>query len=141
MPVAVMLMIILLAGCGKSSNTENTDQKQQGGNEASSNKDGSSPDKEDHVMIKVSSMQCGTCKKNIEKALMKTDGVIDAKVDKNEKVAHVNYDKSKTDVSKIETAITLAGYDANDKKADPKAYEELDDCCKLPKDRKDKSDH
>ena len=45
-------------------------------------------------------------------------------------------DKSKTDLGKIEGAITAAGYDANDKKADPEAYKELDDCCKLPKDRK-----
>jgi len=32
----------------------------------------------------------------------------------------VNFDKSKTSLDKIENAITSAGYDANDKKADPK---------------------
>jgi copper chaperone CopZ len=95
----------------------------------------------DHVMIKVSSMQCGTCKKNIETAVKKVDGIIDINVDKEEKIAHVNFDKSKTDITKIENAITAAGYDANDKKADPKAYSELDDCCKLPKDQKEKSKH
>ena len=63
------------------------------------------------------------------------------KVDKDEKVAHINYDKSKTDLTKIENAITMACYDANDKKADPTAYQNLDDCCKLPKDQKEKSSH
>jgi mercuric ion binding protein len=89
-------------------------------------------------VVKLSSMQCNTCKKNITKALKKVDGVSDFNINVDAKVAKIKFDKSKTDLSKIENAITAAGYDANDKKADPTAYENLDDCCKLPKDRKEK---
>lgn len=95
----------------------------------------------EHVIIKLPTMQCKTCKKNIEKAVNKVSGINDVKVDVDEKVAHINYDKSKTDLSKIESAITLVGYDANDKKADSIAYENLNDCCKLPKDQKEKSNN
>lgn len=81
-------------------------------------------------------MQCDICKKNIETAVKKLDGIVSIKVDKEKKVAHVEFDKSKSDLLKIENTITAAGYDANDKKADPEAYKKLDDCCKMPKDRK-----
>ena len=54
------------------------------------------------------------------------------------KMLKFNFEKGKTDLEKIETVITEAGYDANDKKAVPDAYNRLDDCCKLPKDRKKK---
>ena len=83
-------------------------------------------------MVKLPSMQCDICKKTIEKAVGKVAGVTVVKVDKNKKIAHVEFDKSKTDLSKIEAAITGAGYDANDKKKDMKAYDELDECCKVP---------
>lgn len=92
---------------------------------------------EEKIDINLPSMQCGTCKENIETAVKKLNGVESIKVVVKEKTARVNYDKSKTDLVKIESAITAAGYDANDKKADQKAYKDLDDCCKLPKDRKE----
>ena len=47
------------------------------------------------------------------------------------KTAKVDYDKAKTDLSKIEGAIVMAGYQANDKPADKKAYDKLEDCCKI----------
>ena len=87
-------------------------------------------------MVKLPSMQCDICKKNIEKAVGKVEGVSVVKVDKNKKIAHVEFDKSKTDLSKIEDAITAAGYDANNKKKDMKAYDNLDECCKVPDTKK-----
>jgi len=87
-------------------------------------------------VVKLPTMQCSTCKKNITKALKKVDGISDFDISVDAKIAKIKFDKSKTDLPKIENAITAAGYDANDKKADPTAYENLDDCCKLPKDRK-----
>jgi len=92
----------------------------------------------EHAMIKLSTMQCDICKDNIETAVEKLDGIESINVVTKEKIAHINFDKSKTDLSKIESSITAAGYDANDKKADPEAYKELDDCCKQPKDQKKK---
>jgi len=85
--------------------------------------------------IKVPTIQCGTCRMNIEEALNSLDGFKAAKVDLKAKVVTVQYFAAKLDLGKIETAITKAGYAANDKKADPAAYEKLDDCCKLPEDQ------
>lgn len=139
----MILVTVFIYSCGKKENTESKNDKQQTNpTETKDQNMQTSTDKgAEHIMVKLPSMQCNICKKNIEKAVNKVSGIIDVKVDKNEKVAHINYDKSKTDLSKIENAITMAGYDANDKKADPTAYQDLDDCCKLPKDQKEKSTH
>lgn len=91
--------------------------------------------------ISISTVQCGTCSKTIKKALNKIDGVITVDVDIKNKKATITYNDSKITLEQIENTITRAGYDANDKKADPSAYQELDDCCKLPKDQKEKSGH
>jgi hypothetical protein len=42
----------------------------------------------------------------------------------------VYYNSKKTDLDKIRKAISQLGYDADDVKADPAAYEKLDGCCK-----------
>ncbi len=94
-----------------------------------------------HADVQLPSIQCSMCKKTITKALKNTEGISSFDIDVKGKKMHVNFDKTKTDMSKIEKTITGAGYDANDKKSDPDAYNNLDDCCKLPKDKKDKSDH
>jgi len=141
---AILLIALLITGCGEkktdevSDGTKNEKITPTDNTETKDMNDKSGKDGTEHIMVKVSSMQCGICKKNIETALNKLDGIESINVDKKEKVAHVNYDKSKVDLEKIEAAITAAGYDANDKKADPNAYSELDDCCKLPEDQKDK---
>jgi mercuric ion binding protein len=83
------------------------------------------------VTVNVPSIQCGTCKKNISGALKNLDGVISVQVDLKDKITTVTFDDTKTNLNAIENAITSAGYDANDKKADPVAYEKLDDCCKV----------
>ncbi len=154
--VVITLLVIVsisffLSGCSKND-SKNQTMEMNKSNEMKDSKDMNSNmnttkdmnntnmkmEGKEHVMINVSSMQCGTCKKNIETAVGKVDGVINVNVDKEKKVAHVNFDKSKTSISKIESAITAAGYDANDKKKDMKAYENLDDCCKLPDEQKEK---
>lgn len=88
--------------------------------------------------IKIPTAQCDQCKSNIEKALNKVAGIKTKNVDVDNNMVQVSFDKSKTSLGKIENAIVSAGYDANDKKADPDAYSKLDDCCKLPQDRKKK---
>lgn len=139
--VIMLFAVTLLFGCGKKESTENQNDKQQTNQTKEQDMQKSDNKNAEHVMVKLPSMQCNICKKNIEKAVNKVPGTIDVKVDKNEKVAHINYDKSKTDLSKIENAIIMAGYDANEKKADKDAYNNLDDCCKLPKDQKENSQH
>lgn len=106
-------------------------EKKVAGNEADNGKNS-------HEEIKIPTAQCNTCSKNITMALKKVEGISSFEVDIDEKVVHVTFDKSKTGLAKIEQAISLAGYDANNLKADPEAYENLDDCCKKPEDRKKK---
>ena len=150
----VMLTIsVLVAGCNKkddnttakkettdtskppSQTMKTDDQKKEMSNSDNMNSSNKSNGME---MIKLPSMQCNICKKNIETAVGKVAGVSVVKVDKDKKIAHVEFDKSKTDLSKIEDAITAAGYDANGKKKDMKAYDELDECCKVPEGQKEK---
>lgn len=138
---AIFIVTILITGCGKKESGEvSGDSKKSetttGNKETNQTKEMAGSEGTEHIMVTVSTMQCGMCKKNIETAVNKLDGIESINVDKKEKVAHINFDKNKVDLAKIEVAITSAGYDANDKKADPKAYSELDDCCKLPEDQK-----
>ncbi len=145
---SVIMVMALFTGCGNKQSDEVSGDVNK--NEAGSEKSGSngmngkdemnnssvSSKDQEHVMISLPTMQCGTCKKNIETAVKKLDGIVSINVDKTEKIAHINYDKTKLDLPEIEGSITAAGYNANDKKADPEAYNNLDDCCKLPEDQK-----
>ena len=82
------------------------------------------------TQIALPSMVCNSCVTKVEKALKKVEGVIDYSVSLDNKNASVTYDDSITSLEKIEVAITKAGYDANDKKADRDAFDNLPGCCK-----------
>jgi copper chaperone CopZ len=117
--------------------TEKTDDMKDANQDTKDKKDGTKENKNvEHTMIKIPSAQCEICESNITKALNKVKGIENFKIDIDGKIIHVNYDKNTTTISKIETAITSAGYDANNKTADPVAYSKLDNCCKKPEDRK-----
>jgi periplasmic mercuric ion binding protein len=81
------------------------------------------------IKIKTSA-QCGTCKEAIEKAVNKLDGIEKVNLNVETKNAEVKYDAEKTNSDKIKKAINLAGYDADETLADPKAYRKLPKCCK-----------
>lgn len=76
-----------------------------------------------------SSVICDMCKKNVQKALA-LKGVEKSSVNLDTKVITVTYDPQKISPDKIRSAISKAGYDADDVKADPKAYKKLAKCCK-----------
>jgi periplasmic mercuric ion binding protein len=107
-----LLSLILLLGCtGK--------------------KDGSNPLlKEQTVTISLPTIVCSTCEKNIRKAIFRVEGVKDVDIDLDKKVAEVKFIPLQTNIETIEIAITEAGYDANNRKRNPEAYEKLDECCK-----------
>lgn len=145
---------ILISGCGKNETKNNTSEKevakqdtQKSMTETMNQKTEKTEEMKDmvndtkdkknveHTMIKIPSAQCETCEKNLNKALKKVAGIEKYKVDIEGKVIHINYDRNVTTLVKIENAITSAGYDANNKKADPEAYNKLDKCCKKPEDR------
>ena len=85
------------------------------------------------VMIKTPTMVCRSCAKTIEKAVYRVEGVKDVSVDLEEKLVQVKFLPVQTTVAFLEGAIAAVGYDANDKKRDPEAYEKLDACCKSDK--------
>lgn len=74
--------------------------------------------------------QCDSCGKNIYDALHDVKGVTKVAVLDGEGKIRVSYNGQKTSVDAIRKAITGAGYDADDAKAEPVAYQKLDDCCK-----------
>ena len=80
--------------------------------------------------------QCGMCEGNIIDALNKLDAIKKVKINDAHQSVIITYLDDKTTVYALETAISKAGYQANDKAADPEAYGKLALCCKLPKDRK-----
>ncbi len=155
---AVMVFIIILSvyffpGCSKQNDkvnqesktgstqqqniTDNSDDTSMDMNHGDMNME-MSKENIQHEMVNIPTAQCVVCKENITKALNKVKGIQSFKVDIDGKVVHINFDKTVTNINKIENTITMAGYAANDKKADPEAYSKLDDCCKLPEDRKNK---
>ena len=83
------------------------------------------------TIIKVPTIVCGSCVTTVTNALKKVDGVKTAKVDLKKKTATVTYASTKVTVDKLENAIAQAGYDANNVKRNPEAYEKLDACCKV----------
>jgi len=83
--------------------------------------------------ISTPTMICGTCAKAIEKAMYRVEGVKEVDVDLEKKLVEVKYVGLQTNLEYLESAITAIGYDANDKKRDPDAYEKLDACCKSDK--------
>lgn len=127
-------VLVLLNGCGKSENktSENNSSGQNTGTKSETELTVNTTEEQEEIIeIKLPTMQCGTCKKNIEGAVKKLDGVNEVKVSVKEKTAKVNYNKAKTDLNKIEGAIVMAGYQANDKPANKESYDKLEDCCKI----------
>ncbi len=80
--------------------------------------------------IKAGTLVCSSCVTAVTKAVKAVDGVTDVQVDLNAKTVKVSFEPGRTSVPAIEDAITAAGYDANNKKRDPAAYENLPECCK-----------
>ncbi len=129
-----MITLALVSGCGKSDNktseNKSSDQKSEI-NQSKDQADNKSSGQTEVIEINLPTMQCGTCKKNIEGAVKKMDGIEEINVVVKEKIAKVKFDKSKTDLNKIEGVIVSAGYQANDKPANKEAYDKLEDCCKI----------
>lgn len=86
--------------------------------------------KTETVSIAIPTAVCGMCEKAIQKAVYAVEGVKDVTVDVDAKRTNVTFVSLQTNLAVIERAITEAGYDANDKKRNPDAYDQLPDCCK-----------
>lgn len=75
-------------------------------------------------------MECGSCGENIYAAMENVEGVTNVKINPEENTIAVTYKTSKTNPEKIKTAISDAGFDADDVKAKKESYAKLDGCCK-----------
>ena len=84
------------------------------------------------VNIKTSAI-CESCQNRIQKALIKTKGISKASLNVDTKMVTVKYNASIISVEKIRTTISMTGYDADDVKADTKAYASLPSCCQKSK--------
>ena len=84
--------------------------------------------------INVKSAVCETCVNNIETAVKNVDGVKSVSLDLETQFANVVFDKSKTNVPAIESAIVMAGYSANGYQPNKKALDDLPQCCKIAND-------
>ena len=73
---------------------------------------------------------CETCGQNFQENLYKIKGLKMYELDEKAMTITVFYNGKKTSLDEIKVAITKMGYDADNLKADPAAYENLDGCCK-----------
>lgn len=62
------------------------------------------------VTLSVPTMDCPVCPITVKKALTKVDGVSNAEVDFDKRLAKVTFDDSKTNVDALTKATTHAGY-------------------------------
>ncbi|MFN3850149.1 MAG: heavy-metal-associated domain-containing protein [Spirosomataceae bacterium] len=87
------------------------------------------PPKTAEAKFKTSAV-CGMCKKRIERDLGVTKGVVESKLNLDDKVVTITYNPKKTSPDKLKAAISKIGYDADDVMADKNAHDALPDCCK-----------
>lgn len=84
------------------------------------------------VEIKTPTLQCGMCEKTVSDVIKKVEGVSFVSIDMEKKTVRVAFAEGATNVARIESAISSAGYQANGSKPDTEAYKSLPDCCKTP---------
>jgi len=97
---------------------------------------GKSQSKADTLVIKTQ-VQCDHCKTyetcglKFERDLYLSKGIKDARYNSADTTIVVVYRSNKTNPVAIRQLVSKMGFDADDVPADPKAYDKLDDCCRL----------
>lgn len=79
-----------------------------------------------------SSIQCGMCQNTVYKTLKKVKGVKKVQSSITKSTITVTYKPAQANLEQIRSAISLSGYDADQVKANPQAYQQLPACCKKP---------
>lgn len=77
-------------------------------------------------------MECDDCGFNIDTSIRKAKGIKKVVIDPEGSTVMVTYRTDKTTPEEIRIALSKAGFDADDVKADLEAYAKLDGCCKKP---------
>lgn len=83
-----------------------------------------------NAAIKTPTAQCENCKIRIENYLKGYDGILSVLVNFRKGETRVKYLSERTDIEQIKTAISNAGYDADDVPANPDSYNRLPKSCK-----------
>ncbi|MBU2020633.1 MAG: cation transporter [Bacteroidetes bacterium] len=84
----------------------------------------------EEIKIKTTA-ECNSCKERIEGKLNYTKGIRFAELDVPTKVLTVSYSPSKISLKEIKELVAGIGYDADEVKAEKKAYNALPECCKV----------
>ena len=74
--------------------------------------------------------ECSSCSGKIEKELGFDKGIKLVRLDEKAMTLTITYNPKKTTPEEIRQTISKYGFDADEVKADPAAYEKLDECCK-----------
>src|SRR4030095_1818852 len=83
-----------------------------------------------HFEVNLSVVKSTDCQAVIENELKNSPGILGYHTDILNRVVHLYFDKTKTSKDNIEKLISDAGFDANDKKANPEAVKNLPASCK-----------
>lgn len=75
-------------------------------------------------------MKCDDCGYNIDTSIRKAKGIKKVQINPEKNTVVVTYRTDKTTPDEIRIALSKAGFNADDVKADPDAYAKLDGCCK-----------
>lgn len=86
------------------------------------------------ITINTPGIQSEPCKLLVENYMAKEEGVTKTVVDYKKHTVKVSYWNDRSNAENIKTAIANAGFDADDVKAEPSAYERLPKGCKRPED-------
>ena len=74
--------------------------------------------------------ECETCGLKFKTEMLKIKGIKMYELDDKAMTFTIYYNSKKTTLQTIKEGISKLGYDADDVKANPEAYESLDGCCK-----------
>lgn len=75
-------------------------------------------------------LECGSCAGNINVAMAGLYGIKKVKINPTENNITIIYNPNKVSPEKMREAISNAGFDADNVKANPTAVSKLDDCCR-----------
>ena len=65
----------------------------------------------DEMTLRIQGMHCASCTMNVEKFLIRVDGIFDVKADLTSQTAKIRYDSSKLDMNEVEKVIESLGFE------------------------------
>ena len=82
------------------------------------------------AVIKTPTVLCEDCQLRLEEYLRREPGISSIKVDYKKKITTITYLTDRNNIEQLKTAISNAGFDADDVAADEDAFKKLPKCCR-----------